>query len=94
MNGGSRAGVLARPSGDWLFALARFRLLTHPSGRVINGSRGSTRAERANALQPAIALGFCEAVGRPTRDALFHGSQQIGTAQTGCRDCLSWQPPP
>ena len=41
-----------------------------PSARV----EASTRAERAQGIQPALALGFCEAVGRPQRDALFNGS--------------------
>ena len=53
--------------------MARFALLTHPSCGVSTGSEASTGAERAQALQPAL--------GRPTRGALFHGSQQRGTAQ-------------
>jgi hypothetical protein len=46
--------------------MARLPLLTDPSSGGSNGSEASTRAERAQALQPTL--------GRPTRGALFNGS--------------------
>ena len=73
--------------------MARFPLLTHPSSGVSNGSEASTRAERAQGIQPALALGFCEAVGRPQSDALFSGTRRVIPVQAGCRPYLPFPEP-
>ena len=51
----------------------------------------TTRAERTKGIQPALALGFCEAVGRPQRDSLFNEICKVIAAQTVYMECLSWQ---
>jgi hypothetical protein len=58
-----------RPWSSWDDLLWGFAVLTGASVRSMNWSEAKTRAVRVPSLQQALALGFCEAVGRSVRGA-------------------------
>lgn len=68
---GMEGWIFISLSGVKLFARARYPLPIAQPKVMINKLEAMTRDELAHALQPALALGFYEAVGRATRGA-FH----------------------